>query len=374
MSIPRHISTERTPADRGAGLGRAQSERIARVAEIYGRLFETTAGLGPHDVRLLGGEALAQIAAWAPDLAEEIEGIASGAGIPPELVGALNARTELLALGHGECSVIACLGTATAEGEPIGVQTWDWHEDLADCWMLWEITHPDGRRVETLTEAGVVGKLGVNGFGVSLLLNILGHRDDRRPVGVPIHVLNRRVLDEAESGLQAMQLLSTADVSASSAATVVAADEDGGVVCTVELSPAGPGFVTPDERGVLVHTNHFLTEPGRTGDVMVREAPDTVLRLDHARRGMARLVEGEIDRDLILDVMRSHRGGAGAICCHPAEGAVFGDRWVTLATITVEPATRSMRVLRGGPCQAVADSTTAAPARQSASRHGLAAS
>ncbi len=374
MSIPRHTSSEASPGDRGAGLGRAQADRIGRVCEVYGRLFESAAGLGHHDVNRLGGQALEQIAAWAPALADEIEGIAAGAGIAPELVGAMNARTELLALGHGECSVIACLGTATADGQPIGVQTWDWHEDLADCWMVWEIAHADGRRVETLTEAGVVGKLGVNGFGVSLLLNILGHRDDRSPVGVPIHVINRRVLDEAETGVQAMQLLSTADVSASSAATVIADDEDGGVVCTVELSPAGPGFVMPDERGVLVHTNHFLAEPGRAGDVMVREAPDTVLRLDHARRGMARLAAGEIDRDRILEVMRSHRGGSGAICCHPAQGAVFGERWATLATITVEPAAGSMRVLRGGPCQATADSTTAAPARQSASRQGLAAS
>jgi len=130
----------------------------------------------------------------------------------------------------------------------------------------------------------------------------------------------------------------------------VADDEDGGAICTAELSPAGPGFLTPDERGVLVHTNHFVADPGRSGDTMVIAGPDSVLRLDHARRAMARQREGEIDQDSILDAMRSHRGGAGAICCHPAPDAGFGDRWRTLATAVVEPAERRMSLRRGGPC------------------------
>jgi len=63
--------------------------------------------------------------------------------------------------------------------------------------------------------------------------------------------------------------------------------------------------------------------------------------------------------------MESHRGGAGAICCHPAAGAVFGDRWTTLATVVVEPARADMLIYAGGPCQRAATaSTTAAAAKQ----------
>ena len=119
-------------------------------------------------------------------------------------------------------------------------------------------------------------------------------------------------------------------MSASSAVTVIADDEDGGAVCTVELSPAGPGFVTPDDRGVLIHTNHFVAEPGRLADTMVREAPDSVLRLDHARRAMSRVAEGAIDEDAILGAIRSHRGGWGAICVHPdpePRSVIAGARW-----------------------------------------------
>jgi isopenicillin-N N-acyltransferase like protein len=359
MSIPAHHSNERLAGDRGLGLGRAQADRIASTCDIYLRLFKLTAGLESDDVTRLGGEALQRIGGYAPYLAEEIEGIASGSGVSPEMIGALNARTEVLRAGRGECSTIACLGTVTASGSPIGMQTWDWHDDLAGSWMRWTIDHASGHRVDTMTEAGIVGKVGVSSAGVAVLLNILGHRDDGPPIGVPVHVLTRNVLDNAADAVQALAILSTAEVSASSAVTVVADDEDGGAVCTVELSPAGPGFVTPNPSGVLTHTNHFLAEPGRSEDTMVREGPDSVLRLDHADRAMASLAVEPIDEDAILGALRSHRGGSGAICCHPSESAAFGDRWQTLATVTVEPAAHLMTLRRGGPCGVTAGLETA---------------
>lgn len=351
MTIPVHHSTEPTPGARGEGFGRAQADRIARTVEIYDRLFELKSGLHKSEIARFGTEALDRIGAFAPELADEIEGIARGSGLDVAAIAALNARTELLAAGRGECSTIACLGDVTASGEPIGMQTWDWHDAIADSWLRWTIDHPGGHRVETMTEAGIVGKIGMSSAGVGVLLNILGHRDDGPPLGVPVHVLTRTVLDRAPNGVRALEILTAATVSASSAATIVAADEDGGAVCAVELSPAGPGFVTPDDRGVLVHTNHFVAEPGRSGDTGVREGPDSVLRLDHARRAMARLEAGTVDEDAIVGALRSHRGASGAICCHPAPDADFGDRWETLATITLEPVPARMSLRRGGPCQ-----------------------
>jgi len=372
MSIPEHHSSEAAPGDRGRGLGVAQRDRIGRTADLYLRLFATKAGLDPETVIGFGGEAQTAIAAVAPALADEIEGIADGAGLPVELVAALNARTEVLASGRGECTTVACLGTASEQGTPLGVQTWDWHDDLAGCWMRWTIDHGDGRRVETMTEAGIVGKVGVNGAGVAVLLNILGHRDDGPPIGAPVHVLCRHVLDQARDGVEAMAILSNATMSASSAVTVIADDADGGIVCCVELSPAGPGFVTPDQDGLIAHANHFLADPGRQADTMVREAPDSVLRLDHAaRRLRAAAASGPLTEDALRDVLHSHRGGAGGICCHPHPDAAFGDRWQTLATVAVDPAHRSMRLLSGGPCQS---QSTEAAARQSLSRQGSAAS
>jgi isopenicillin-N N-acyltransferase like protein len=362
VTLDRHFSAEASPGDRGRALGAAQRERIEMATGVYARLFALN-GLGDADVAGLGAQALDRIAAFAPELGTEIEGIAVGCGLPVETIGALNARTEILAAGAGECSTIACLGSMTASGSALGIQTWDWHNELSGGWIVWTIEHPDGRRVETMTEAGIVGKIGMNDRGVAVLLNILSHRDDGPPIGVPIHVLCRAVLDRADGAVPALETIAAAGVSASSAITVVT-DEDGGAVCTVEVSPAGPGFLTADERGVLTHTNHFLAEPGRSGDTGVRDAPGTILRLDLARRRMGAMPPGAVTPEAVLASMASHRGGASAMCCHPQPGDTLGDRWTTLATIVAQPAARELRVYRGGPCQIAAASTTAAAARQ----------
>ncbi len=372
--IPHHNSVERAPGDRGAGLGlaRARAGQADRgdlpAAVLRARPSSTSRRCAHWGERRWSGSRV------APELGEEIQGIAAGSGVDAELIGALNARTEVLAAGRGECSTVACLGNLTASGQPIGMQTWDWHDALAGSWLRWTIDHADGRRVDTLTEAGIVGKIGVSNSGVGVFLNILGHAADGPPIGTPVHV---HVPDGARprrtTPSEALAILAGAQVSASSAVTSSPTDEDGGACCTVELSPAGPGFVTPDDRGVLAHTNHFLAEPGRLDDTMVRLGPDSVLRLDHARRGMARLTEGTIDEDSILGVMRQPSRRQRRDLLPPAPDAPFGDRWQTLATITVAPlAPGDGPCAAGGPLSVVEHGR--GRARQSLSRQGSAAS
>ncbi|HUZ83717.1 MAG TPA: hypothetical protein VMU66_03410, partial [Gaiellales bacterium] len=82
---------------------------------------------------------------------------------------------------------------------------------------MWTIHHGDRPTVRTLTEAGIVGKIGVSDARVGVLLNILGHERDAPPIGIPVHALNRGLLDRAADGVEAIRILSTAAVSASSA-------------------------------------------------------------------------------------------------------------------------------------------------------------
>lgn len=357
------------PRARGAEFGAAHGERIAANVDAYRRLFARAAGGAPLDVEALGGEALAAIASFAPALHEEILGMADGAGLAPELLGAVNARTELLAVAgrlgreraagggagengaapappvRGECSTAVKL---SVDGTPpLTVQTWDWYEELAGGWLVWEVPHPDGRRTTTLTEYGIVGKAGVNDRGIGLHFNILHHERDGATVGVPVHVAGRAMLDGASDVNQALLALHAADVSASSCLTVVSAEGGGCAVC-VELHPGGPGHMLPDERGLLLHTNHFLSQPAAAGDTEPREAPDTLIRLDLLRRrlhGRERLTGGELRA-----AFDSHAGGGGALCCHPDTTLAPEARYATLATVELDVAAGTLRALPGGPC------------------------
>jgi isopenicillin-N N-acyltransferase like protein len=258
VTIARHHSAEDRPEDRGLAFGRAQAATVAHTVATYERIFRADRGLGPAEIEARGREAEARVRAFRPALADEIEGMAAGAGQPPERVFAINARTELLAGGAvagnpiGECSTVAML-----EGErALLAQNWDFHPDLAGARVVWSIDEPG---LTTFTEAGVVGKIGVNAHGVALAINFLATDADGGLGGVPIHVLCRALLEEARTVQDAVALVVATPVSASVAMTVAGPDAEGGVSArALELWPGGFAEVSPD-RSWIAHTNHFLS-------------------------------------------------------------------------------------------------------------------
>ena len=238
------------------------------------------------------------------------------------------------------------------------MQTWDWHDVFADSWLVWTIEHPDGHVVHTLTEYGILGKIGVSSAGLGLNLNILHHGHDGGLVRVPVHVLARSVLDSARDIGQALAIIGAAPVSASSAFTLTAAGVEEPIAITAEVFPGGPRFVPPRPDGLLLHTNHFLDPHAARHEQEIWIGPDTFLRLAILERRLARLAgngdagrsggSGETD---LLAAMSSHLGGGGAICCHPDAAATLGERYATLATVVLDVQAGALTVRAGGPCE-----------------------
>jgi isopenicillin-N N-acyltransferase like protein len=291
-----HISREARPVDRGFAFGAALSREVGCTVALYRRLLQGVslreAGSG---VRLPDG------------LMDEVEGIASGAGVNVFELLAVNARTELLA---GGCSVVA-RGSWLA-------QTWDWHPAAAP--VVWTVVLEDGWLC-TVTEAGMVGKLGLNSWGVSCGFNYLRSSVDGVG-GVPVHALARGVLS-CRSAAEARASLGGA--SASVALTVAAPD---GLFCA-EVSPGGVRFVAPDEDGWLVHTNHFLLPPCRGEDAQAE--PETSARRERLRQ---RVRAG-------CDVPEA----LAAVSRHDDEVA-WAERRATLLAMWAEPG--RLRVASGG--------------------------
>lgn len=342
-------STALEPAARGREFGAAHAAKVRSGVARYRALFERAAQK-PFDMADLGAQALMQIRAFAPPLFEEIAGIAEGAGIDVRLVGAINARTEILAYvgapTRGECSTVVQVDPWSAR--PVAVQTWDWYAEFADQWLTWEIPHANGHMTTTVTEYGIVGKAGVNGRGLGVHFNILHHERDGAGIGLPVHVASRWMLDSCGALDDALRLLASAPVSASSSLTVIASADDSSAAVSVELYPGGPGFVFPDANGLLVHTNHFLASAAQSGDTETRHYPDTLLRHDLLTRRLARHTRlGPLQ---VIGAMNNHFGATTAVCCHPDANAPESGQYATLATIVLDVAAGRLDALPGGPC------------------------
>jgi isopenicillin-N N-acyltransferase-like protein len=238
-----------------------------------------------------------------PELLEEVEGIAAGAGVDLRALMRLQARTELL--GGQECSLIARPGRLE--------QNWDWHPEVVP--FVWVVEQPGGRWFATLTEAGMLGKIGLSSAGLCFGLNFLRCSLDGGLDGVPIHVLLRTLLERVDSFDDALRLLVAARVSASSCITVASADE----VAAVEVSPGGARVI---RTSPLLHTNHFLDGPPAGEDLEAADETTTFARLR------------ELERTGSLEGVR----------CDVDPDAPWEDQHATLATVVMDSAALRLEV------------------------------
>ncbi|AXB41753.1 C45 family autoproteolytic acyltransferase/hydolase [Amycolatopsis albispora] len=354
MPIATHVSTETEPAARGRELGRARRAELHAAFGRYDELFRAE-GARPGQVAGWGARALAETRAWAPALADEMTGMAEGAGLEPWQLGALNGRTEILAAlavtGEGECSAAVVLPPS---GAPRTVQTWDWHDTFREGMLLWSMD-----RVQTFTEFGVVGKIGVNGDGLGLHFNVLRHASDHSDIGVPVHVVARRILDEASTVTEAVELARSARLSASSVLTVVTYDGERGDAVCLELSPERVGELPVGEDGVLLHTNHFLDEKLAAGEQTTNEVSSTFDRLPGLRDRVSAL--DTADRTERARALHSHRETGPGICAHADHTLPAHLRWESLATLSLDVAAGRLYAHEGGPCRIEPDGWQSAP-------------
>ncbi|MFD2421785.1 C45 family autoproteolytic acyltransferase/hydolase [Amycolatopsis pigmentata] len=234
--------------------GRAHGEALARRLRAFlddglcrlDALLEEPVRL--DRLRPLLGSYRAAIEAATPELAEEMRGLAVGAGITEDEATLLQVRREILGYQRvptlGDCTTYA---RSTGQ-EPVLAQTVDLNGDLDEHIAVLDVsTGP--RRSLVLSFGGLLGYLGVNTDGLAIGLNlVLG--GDWRP-GLPPYLAIRHLLDTAGSVDEAVEILRGLRLASSRSLTLC----DARTTAWVE--------VLGDEMRVRegpesFHTNHFL--------------------------------------------------------------------------------------------------------------------
>ena len=329
-----------THRELGLSRGAALRPSLAGAYEKYAELFRAV-GVSAEREQQGVERVLAALSAWRPAAVEELAGIAEGADVTLSQVVALNARTEIIAMGNrgaSECSTL----TAEIGDRRYGVQTWDWHIELDQFWHTQEVAGP-GMKYVGVTEQGIVSKIGMNEAGLGLHFNILGHENDG-PDGVPMHVLSGVVLSECRTVDEAIELIRSAPVASSSAFTMLDAER----AVSVEMSPEGV-FVIAAVNGSVQRTNHFQHEAPLAKQKTALYEPDSSERLALVR---SRLAAGlPVEPAAMVEILVSGEGQP-PLTCVPDMSLGYGDRWATLATVISDPTERTLTVLDGMPTEA----------------------
>lgn len=251
MTIP-FVRVHGDPFECGRQHGAARGEALrAFLADGLCRLDRLVSGsLSMDSLRPALAAYRAEIAAAAPALAEEIEGLADGAGIEVEQAVLLQCRREIMGYQRvpslGDCTTYA----RSRPGRPVLAQTVDLNGDLDDQVAVLDVSRSGSpRRSLVLSFAGLLGYLGVNSEGLAVGLNlVLG--GDWRP-GLPPYLAIRHVLDTASGVGEAVETLRSLRLASSRSLTLC----DASRTCWVEVLG---GEVRVEEAPESAHTNHFL--------------------------------------------------------------------------------------------------------------------
>jgi isopenicillin-N N-acyltransferase like protein len=342
----------------GLAHGRRFAREIAGNVETYVRRFAVS-GL---DRDAAFGEAerwRAAITAQNPAYAEEMRGIADGAGASAATIALLNARYEiafslfgkeamqqaLLEVGPDGCTTFGLLPEITCDRHTWLGQNWDWLAGVHGRTFVLRVERKDRPSFICLTEAGIAGgKMGVNECGIGLVENgLASSRDGASPYCKPFHVRCREALD-ADSLDAALVAVSKAPRTCSANFII---GESGGTIVDVETSPDHVSHLYPQD-GIITHSNHFLAA-GHGESLLEKISPNTLYRADRMRDLLVS-ARGAVSFGHMREAASDHFGAPYAICRHPDRGQPSEKRTMTVGAVLIDLDARTMHVANGPPC------------------------
>jgi isopenicillin-N N-acyltransferase-like protein len=188
-----------------------------------------------------------------------------------------------------------------------------------------------------ITEAGIIGKIGLNERGVGCTLNAIkakGVSFER----LPCHLALRTVLD-SESREAAVAALEKAGVA--SACHILVADATGGT--GVECSSEDIVKLEMNREGIVTHTNHYVLKHNETVVEAHDWLPDTGFRLQRIGELINAAKEEEPSQEVVEKFLKDEREGDGAAICRSAKK----DTIATLFTIIMDLKNKKARLTMG---------------------------
>lgn len=205
--------------------------------------------------------------------------------------------------------------------------------------MCLKIKKESGLAIQMITEAGIIGKIGLNSQGVGCTLNAIKAKGVSYSK-LPCHLALRTVM-ESSSRTAAIETLEKAGVA--SACHILVADVTGGT--GLECSSHDIVQLPMNREGIVTHTNHYVLS--HVKEVVEAEdwLPDTRFRLDKIGELLNAAKEekpsAEVVEKLLKDETEFENGAA--ICRNGGLGLL------TLFSIVMDLGGRKAKVHMGRP-------------------------
>ncbi|HHV41863.1 MAG TPA: acyl-CoA--6-aminopenicillanic acid acyl-transferase [Clostridiaceae bacterium] len=340
------IECRGTPYEIGFAHGEQAKEKIRLNIREYEDMFKISSDIDWAQARKRSLYFVDYIRQLEPDLLEEMRGVADGAGLELADILALNSRSEIVfGLAKDGCTSFTITPEASANGHTLIGQNWDWRVPIADGLIILKIYQQGKPGIFMVTEAGIIGKVGMNSEGLGVCLNALVVQG--QPEGLPLHIILRRILN---SKLLNDALLAINGVKNAGPANYMFAQK-GGCALDVEKTPQAWDY-TFNDRGILVHSNHILSPRllARVNDQGTIRFLSSIVRY-HMMTKMLNREIGDITVEYLMECLRSHHQGRESICCHADSDQPLRRQSMTCFSMIMDLDTNEMWLTPGPPCQ-----------------------
>ena len=261
-------------------------------------------------------------------------GVAEGAGVPTSPILALNVRTEIaFGMFADGCTALAWRSPSAS----FLAQNWDWQQEQKENLIRLRFRHGTRLNIDMITEAGIIGKIGINSEGVGVCLNA------NRAKGVhfgklPCHLALRRCL-ESKSRTEAVTALQHAGVASSCHILVAGPDGSTGLECSsADIIP-----IPMSSDGLVVHTNHFVkAHPGVEENIEFEDSEPRLERISELAK------TAKADAQWIRKILEDEDGYPNSINRQRKKGSTIA----TLFSIVMDLNARSAEIRMGRPTAA----------------------
>jgi len=335
------------PYERGVGYGRAATPRIKRSVQLYADQMRGMS-FSWDEIRGIVAGFVPKMENFAPDLIEEMRGIAAGADCAFEEIALVNCRTEVVQIGERRalalgardgCTGVIALPEATADGTLIHAQNWDWKPECVATAIVLRVRRDDGPDLLTFTEAGGLARSGFNAAGLAITANYLESDRDFRELGIPLPLIRRRFLESAHLA-QGIKIVATTPKSIANNMMLSVAS---GFGIDFECAP-DEAFALYPEDGLLVHANHWTSAPAlaKLKDTGIESVPDSYYRDYRVRQALKPKI-GRLAPDDIKAALFDDFGTPYAVCRPPHDGPSHSIS-ATVAMIVMQPELGLMQI------------------------------
>jgi isopenicillin-N N-acyltransferase like protein len=332
----------------GQGIGESLRDGLREVVHSHQEGLETTVGLtnALEISRILRRYA----ESIYPTAMEELQGMAEGSQVDPEMLFAINSLQEIQFLAgqfdfaredqDDGCTSLALAGSVTAEGHVLLAHNEDAGAIRKSLTYVVRAQPDDGPAFVGFAYSGLLLYQGVNQHGIGSVGNALYFNDLK--FGSPKllayrEVLNARYLEDA--------IQKSTPVGRANGNNHLIANESGDIY-DIEVSGNDSALI-PAPGPIMVHANHALDERMRRLEPNPRLL-NSIMR-QHRVESLLSQKSSKLTVADVFDTLSDHSNFPKSVCKH--SDPKLNPYTMTIASVVVDVTARELHVRSGYPCE-----------------------